>query len=191
MRSSPDTLAALILRAQQHDADAYERIYERYVDQLYRYLYVRCNSVTLAEDTLSELWLRVVQHLPNFRIPEQYVEQSFAAWLYRIAHNLLVNALQGEKHQSVSLPDHLPAPDDELDARLIGRDEQRSLEQAFAQLTPDQQEVILLRFREGYTSVEVARITGRTESAVKALQHRALGAMARAMGVVRKQASLP
>jgi DNA-directed RNA polymerase specialized sigma24 family protein len=61
-----DELGTIIALAQRNDQAAYEQLYSRFVDQLYRYLYVRCNDAELAEEVLGELWLRVVQHLPIF-----------------------------------------------------------------------------------------------------------------------------
>ena len=89
-----DELGTIIALAQRNDQGAYEQLYSRFVDQLYRYLYVRCNDAGLAEEALGELWLRVVQHLPQFRIPAKGADQAFVSWLYRIARNLSVDALR-------------------------------------------------------------------------------------------------
>src|SRR5689334_8111396 len=86
-----DNLETIIALAQRNDHSAYEQLYGRFVDQLYRYLYVRCNDPDVAEEALGELWLRVVQHLPQFRIPDSGVDQAFTSWLYRIARNLSVD----------------------------------------------------------------------------------------------------
>ena len=71
-----DQLREMITRAQHNDPEAYEFLYQRYVDALYRYLTIRCNDTTLAEEVLGELWLRVVQALPRFRLPDSGTDQS-------------------------------------------------------------------------------------------------------------------
>jgi RNA polymerase sigma-70 factor, ECF subfamily len=180
-----DHLAQLILRAQQNDQGAYEQLYNRYVDQLFRFLYVRCGNASLAEEALGELWLRVVQYLPGFRVPSEGADQAFVAWLYTIARNLIIDSLRASQHDGRQIPDDLPAAETDLDLHIDRRDSYLALAAAVDQLTPEQREVILLRFREDLTSSEVALRTGRSESAVKALQHRALGTLARMMGVTR------
>jgi RNA polymerase sigma-70 factor (ECF subfamily) len=181
-----DDLREIIAQAQHNNQAAYEYIYNRYVDALYRYLYTRCNNPALAEEALGELWLRVVQYLPHFRIPDKGVDQAFTSWLYRIARNLSVDILRKDGRQGGTLPETLVSSEPELDDAILAQDERRNLEAALAKLTIEQREVIHLRFHENHTGVEVAALTGRTESAVKALQHRALGALARAMGIERQ-----
>jgi RNA polymerase sigma-70 factor, ECF subfamily len=176
-------LAEIIVRAQRNDQWAYEQIYNRYVDALYRYLYARCGNAAMAEEALGELWLRVVQHLPRFRVPADGADQAFSAWLYRIARNLLVDMQRSHRFTAGDIPASLAAPTAELDAAVQQRDEHRQLVDAVNRLTADQREVILLRFHGEMTSAEVAQRTGRSETAVKALQHRALAALARTMGI--------
>jgi DNA-directed RNA polymerase specialized sigma24 family protein len=101
-----DELGPTIALAQCNDHDAYERLYSRFVDQLYRYLYVRCNDGELAEEVLGELWLRVVQHLPHFRIPAKGADQAFTSWLYRIARNLSVDATRSKHKQVYGILSH-------------------------------------------------------------------------------------
>jgi RNA polymerase sigma-70 factor (ECF subfamily) len=180
-----DELREIIARAQRNDQTAYEYIYTRYVDALYRYLYARCNRASLAEEALGELWLRVVQYLPNFRIPEHGVDQAFSSWLYRIAHNLSIDIVRKDHWHAEIQPETLVSSTAELEDSFLIQDERNNIRIAMDTLTAEQREVILLRFHEDRTSAEVAVLTGRTESAVKALQHRALGALARALGIVR------
>ncbi|MEN9935677.1 MAG: hypothetical protein RLZZ387_2256 [Chloroflexota bacterium] len=180
-------LADVLARAQGNDQWAYEQIYNRYVDALYRYLYARCGNAAMAEEALGELWLRVVQYLPRFRIPSDGADQAFASWLYTIARNLLVDMQRSHRLTTGDIPASVAAPGPELDAGVQKRDEYQSLVDAIRRLTDDQREVILLRFHEELTSAEVAQRTGRTETAVKALQHRALAALARTMRVGRQR----
>jgi RNA polymerase sigma-70 factor, ECF subfamily len=178
-----DELGTLIALAQRNDQGAYEQLYSRFVDQLYRYLYVRCNDAGLAEEVLGELWLRVVQHLPHFRIPAKGADQAFVSWLYRIARNLSVDALRYKRKYVYGIPELIESPEPRAEDRMVAEDERQSLDKALTALTVEQREVILLRFHDDRTISEVAALTGRTETAIKGLQHRAVGALARAMGV--------
>ncbi|HEU4985303.1 MAG TPA: sigma-70 family RNA polymerase sigma factor [Nitrososphaera sp.] len=177
-----ETLKTIIARAQRNDQQAYEQIYNRYADALYRYIYARCSSAAMAEEALSEVWLRVVQYLPHFRIPEQGCDQAFSSWLYTIARNQTIDLLRSERYPTSGLDENIMSRDKDLDHNVVKRDEYQALAQAVQNLTAEQREVISLRFQEELTSAEVARRTGRTESAVKALQHRAIAALARALG---------
>jgi RNA polymerase sigma-70 factor (ECF subfamily) len=178
-----DELGAIIALAQRNDQGAYEQLYSRFVDQLYRYLYVRCNDAGMAEEALGELWLRVVQHLPQFRIPVRGADQAFVSWLYRIARNLSVDALRCKRKYVYGIPEMIESPEPLAEDRVVAEDERQLLDKALTTLTIEQREVILLRFHDDRTISEVAALTGRTETAIKGLQHRAVGALARAMGV--------
>ena len=183
MAIQTDELGTIIALAQHNDQGAYEQLYSRFVDQLYRYLYVRCNDVGLAEEALGELWLRVVQYLPQFRIPAKGADQAFVSWLYRIARNLSVDAMRGRRKYVYGIPEMIESPEPLAEDRMVAADERQLLDKALTTLTVEQREVILLRFHDDRTISEVAALTGRTETAIKGLQHRAVGALARAMGV--------
>jgi len=178
-----DELGPTIALAQRNDHGAYEQLYRRFVDQLYRYLYVRCSDAELAEEVLGELWLRVVQHLPHFRIPAKGADQAFASWLYRIARNLSVDATRSRRKHIYGIPEIIESPEPLAEERVVAADERRLLEDALSTLTLEQREVILLRFHDDRSISEVAALTGRTETAIKGLQHRAVGALARVMRV--------
>ena len=183
MAIQTDELGTTIALAQRNDQGAYEQLYSQFVDQLYRYLYVRCSDVELAEEALGELWLRVVQHLPQFRIPSKGADQAFASWLYRIARNLSVDALRGRSKYVYGIPEMIESPEPLAEDCVVAEDERQLLDKALTTLTVEQREVILLRFHDDRTIAEVAALTGRTETAIKGLQHRAVGALARAMGI--------
>jgi RNA polymerase sigma-70 factor (ECF subfamily) len=178
-----DELGTIIALAQHNDQGAYEQLYSRFVDQLYRYLYVRCNDAGLAEEALGELWLRVVQHLPHFRIPAKGADQAFVSWLYRIARNLSVDALRSKRTYIYGIPEVIASPEPLAEDRVVAEDDRQLLDRALMTLTVEQREVILLRFHDDRSIAEVATLTGKTETAIKGLQHRAVGALARAMGV--------
>jgi RNA polymerase sigma-70 factor (ECF subfamily) len=184
--SSPSDLAILVRQAQAGDRAAFDAIYDRFTDALYRFLYSRCGDAALAEELLGDLWVRVVEHLPKLRLPDSNAEAALAAWLYRIARNLTVDAFR-RRRGDLPLLETISSPEQAPDDVVIADDQQRELRAAFAQLTAEQREVLLLRFFEERSNAEVAALTGRSEGAVKVMQHRALGSLARLLGVDRKR----
>lgn len=180
-------LGEAIARAQSGDQRAFDAIYERFTDALFRYLYARTGDRALAEELIGELWVRVVERLPAFRAPPApgEAERALAAWLYRIAHNLAVDTMR-RRGSSAPLSDGLASREPGPDERLIAEDERQAVRAAVERLSADQREVVLMRFFEQRSPAEVARLTGRSEGAVKVMQHRALGALARMLGVERR-----
>lgn len=147
-------------------ADDVGALYDRYAPELFRYMYHRLGAKTFAEDLTADVFVRVLKG-------ERQVN-DWRAYLYRIAHNLVIDTLR--KHPQV-----LQEPDEFLvDERndpveyAEAREEQRRLRQAIARLTPEQQQVVVLKFIEEMSNAQVAKILNKPEGAVKALQHRAL-----------------
>ena len=167
---------ALLERARAYDPAALGELYDRYAPKMYAYIYRRVSDAALAEDLTSELFVRVLNAVQN----EQAWRDSFVAWLYRIAHNLVVDTYRRRPPPSVSLDD-LPLESDADDpVEVVQEKTDRSrLRAAISQLTSDQQQVLALRYGEGLTAKETARIVDKTTGAVEAMQHRALAALRR------------
>jgi RNA polymerase sigma-70 factor (ECF subfamily) len=167
---------ALLDRAKAYDPEALAELYDRYAPKMYAYIYRRVSDAALAEDLTSELFLRVLRAIRNERV----WRDSFLAWLYRIAHNLVVDVYRRQPPPLVSLEDvpDQAAEDNPAEETLEAMDRER-LQVAIHRLTPDQQQVLALRFGEGLTARETARIVRKTTGAVEALQRRALAAIRR------------
>jgi len=181
----PDgTFARILKRAQEGDQAAFELLYEQFANPLFRYLYIRCGNIVLAEDLTGELWVRVVTHLKTFRNTSTQPEVAFAAWLYRIARNLLIDASRHSSRRNEPLPEKMATDEPALDDHVIAWEEHQEVQDALRKLTIDQQEVIVLRFVEQRSVAEVAALTGRSEGAVKIMQHRALRSLARRLSSV-------
>jgi len=165
----------LIRRAQRRDADAFSELYRRHVDLIYRYVLLRVGDEQAAEDLTSEVFMRALESLANY----EDRGAPLAAWLYQIARARVIDHWRRAQRVEVSLD----AGEVELSTEATATDviSMKILAESLQQLTGDQQEVIILRFVEGYSFSEIAEITGRTEGAVKALQHRALASLARLM----------
>ncbi len=168
----------LVARAQAGNAAAFGELYERYVDRLYSYVAFKLGDRTEAEDVTEQVFLKALESIGSFR----WQGVPFSAWLFRIAHNQIVDCLRRRSRRpqaplDVRLRDETPVadPEEQFD-RLAEREE---LLAALAKLTELQRRVIELRFAAELPNAEVARILGRTEGAVKALQHAAIEALQR------------
>jgi len=159
-------------RAQRGDADAFSALYREHVQAIFRYIAHRVNNVQLAEDLTGDVFARALEGLPS------YVDQGkpFVAWLYRIAHARVVDHYRrAERRPAESDVEAEPLPvTPDMDEGLLRRHAARALRAAITELTSDQQQVIVLRFIEGYNIETVAQIMGKNANAIKALQHRAL-----------------
>jgi len=167
---------ALLKRAKAYDPEALAEVYDRYGPRMYAYIYRRVSDAALAEDLTGDLFLRVLRAIRN----DQAWGDSFIAWLYRIAHNLVMDHYRRQSPvPCLSVDDSLAAPDG--DPAVIAEDAVagKRLRAAIGRLTPDQQEVLALRFGEGLTAAQTAGILEKSTGAVEALQHRALAALRR------------
>ena len=161
----------LLERARNNDAQALAEIYDQYSGPIYRYLYRYLGDARQAEDLTGEVFLKLLQVLNTPRAPRD----KLRGWLYRVAHNLAMDWFRRESKSSpIELDDGLVCGDDSPVIAFEKRQDQQRLRQAITQLTPDQQRVILLRFAEGLKIAEVSQLVGKSEGAVKILQHRAV-----------------
>jgi RNA polymerase sigma-70 factor (ECF subfamily) len=177
MRDSSD--AELIARAQRGEETAIGRLYDRHREKIFRYLWIRLDDRQLAEDLTGDVFMRMLDALPRYRL--QGV--PFRAWLYRIAHNLLVDYVRKMNHQTtvpIDVVEEQGAADD-LDQTVDLRQLNERLQVALMSLEPTQCEVVTLRFLAGLSLHETALTLGKTEAAIKALQHRGLTSLRRAL----------
>jgi RNA polymerase sigma-70 factor (ECF subfamily) len=178
-------LAQAVTRAQAGDQAAMEAIFQRFADPLYRYLRARSGDAALAEELSGELWVRVVANLGTFRLGRGAPDALFSAWLYRIARNLVADSFRKERSPSLPLEETVPSRDAEPHEVVLAEEEKREVRAALAQLTPDQREILLLRFVEEQSPAEVAELVKKSEGAVRITQFRALETLARLLGVRR------
>lgn len=169
----------LIRRAQEYDSRALAEIYERYYQAIYNYIFYRVSDDSLAEDLTAEVFLKALEAIESFA----FRGVPFSAWLYRIAGNLVIDHFRRQPKQP-SLPlEETQIFSDENPIDVLERGlTQQELRRALDGLTEDQKQVIILKFVDGLSNTEVARVLGKTEGAIKSLQHRALAALARRLG---------
>ena len=169
----------LVYQAQRGDKEAFAQLYESYFDKIYRYIVLKMGNKVEAEDMTQQVFLNALQSISSFK----WKGVPFSAWLFRIAHNLVVDYWRKEKKwDTTSLDDSLASgsnPQLMAERRL-------SIEQVISatkRLTKAQREVISLRFAAELSIAEVAKVMGKSEGAVKALQHSALVALRKSLSV--------
>ncbi|MFQ6058725.1 MAG: sigma-70 family RNA polymerase sigma factor [Anaerolineae bacterium] len=176
----------LIGRAKEYDPAAFAQIYERYYQGIYNYVYYRVGDPSLAEDLVADVFLKVMEGIESFT----FRGVPFSAWLYRIANNLVIDYFRRQPRQpELALEEGQLAveggPVEALERSLT----QEELARALRGLTEDQRQVIILKFVDGLSNTEVAQILGKTEGAIKSLQHRALASLSRILGEVGRDAA--
>jgi RNA polymerase sigma-70 factor (TIGR02952 family) len=173
-------IAALVELAQRGDKEAFAQLYDVYVDTVFRYVLVRVANRALAEDLTSETFLRAMRRIDSFT----WQGKDIAAWFVTIARNLIADHVKSAKFRfEVATADmrdadeRVDAPDTEVLTRL--RDER--LVSAIKQLGSDQAECITLRFLQGLSLADTAKVLDKSEGAVKQLQLRATRALRKAL----------
>ncbi|KRC99411.1 MULTISPECIES: ECF subfamily RNA polymerase sigma factor, BldN family [unclassified Streptomyces] len=168
----------LVERAQAGEADAFGRLYDQYSDTVYRYIYYRVGSKATAEDLTSETFLRALRRIGTFT----WQGRDFGAWLVTIARNLVADHFKSSRFRlEVTTGEMLDAneversPEDSVLESLSNA----ALLDAVRRLNPQQQECVTLRFLQGLSVAETARVMGKNEGAIKTLQYRAVRTLAR------------
>lgn len=168
----------LVERAQAGEADAFGRLYDQYSDTVYRYIYYRVGGKATAEDLTSETFLRALRRIGTFT----WQGRDFGAWLVTIARNLVADHFKSSRFRlEVTTGEMLDAneversPEDSVLESLSNA----ALLEAVRRLNPQQQECVTLRFLQGLSVAETARVMGKNEGAIKTLQYRAVRTLAR------------
>jgi RNA polymerase sigma-70 factor (ECF subfamily) len=160
----------LLQRVRKGDRAAIGALFERYHDDIFRYLFYKVGDMHTAEDLTSEVFLRLIRSLAQRR-PEDIQPQ---AWLYKIARNLAIDHYRKRQSmQSVTLEENVSS-DEVIDDRIEKGLDSRALYKAVNTLPFEQREVIIMRFINNLPIAEAARAMGRSEDAIKGLQRRAL-----------------
>ena len=165
---------SLVRQAKEGDQKAFSRLYEENFDRIYRYVAVRIGDRTEAEDMTQQVFLKALQSISSFK----WKGIPFSAWLFRIAHNQVVDHLRKKKKQAAVLFDESLARSDSNPQLMAERSlDIEQLLSATKRLTEAQREVISLRFASELPITQVAKIMGKSEGAIKALQHSAIVAL--------------
>lgn len=179
--ASPETATSeleLLERARVFDEAALEEIYDRYEERIFAYIYRRIGDPTLAEDLTAQVFLKMLEAIRK----EKAWHSSFSGWLYRIAHNLVIDTYRKRGRATYMSIDDAPTlvTKEEGPAQAAERQlDADNLRKAIECLTDEQAAVVSLRFLEGYSITEVATMLEKTEGAIKALQYRAVSNLRR------------
>jgi RNA polymerase sigma-70 factor (ECF subfamily) len=172
---------SLVQRAQQHDEEAFAQLYEKYFDKIYRYVALKTGSRVEAEDMTQTVFINALGSISTYK----WRGLPFSAWLFRIAHNQVVDYLRKKTRQpTLSLNESVTSCGDNPQQITENKTNIEQLVLATRELTPAQQEVIALRFAGELPISQVARLMGRSQGAVKALQHSAIVALRKTLTVV-------
>lgn len=168
----------VVRRAQAYDEEALRTLYEMYYPKVYNYAFLQMGDVQAAEDLASDVMLKMLESLRAYR----FRGLPFGAWVFRIARNRLIDLhrrrkRRGEVDLSETLASSLANPQSLAERAL----ERGQLQVALKHLTDEQRQVIVLKFIEGFDNRSIGRIMGRSEGAIKSLQHRALAALRRVL----------
>lgn len=178
-RSDRGGVRELVDRARGGDGAAFGALYERYVDVIYRYVYYRVGTKPLTEDVVSETFLRALRRIGSFR----WQGADFGAWLTTIARNIITDHYKSSRYRlEVPTAELLERPAGNVaDAASVVLDREATgrLLAAVRLLPSEQQECIVLRFLQGMSVAETAGVMRRGDGAIKALQYRAIKALAK------------
>ena len=163
--------AMLVQRAIGHDAEAFGRLYDMNVDRVYRHIYYRVGNEADAEDLTQQVFLKAWQAIDRYK----KMASPFIAWLMTICHNLVVDFYRTKKDKAyleaeVLASDSASSPELATEASF----EQQRLRRAILQLGGDEQQVVILRFIEGFEFGEIASLLKKKEGNVRVILHRAL-----------------
>lgn len=166
----------LLEQVQRGDANAFAQLYRAHVQIVYRYIQFRVNDAPLAEDMTGDVFVRALKDIQHY----EDRGKPFVAWLYSIAHARVIDHYRrvGRRPMESDIEETVVPVENNLDQGMLRAQAAAELRRAIAALTDDQQQVVILRFVEGYRIEQVAKLMNKNANAIKALQHRALRSLA-------------
>jgi RNA polymerase sigma factor (sigma-70 family) len=167
----------LVTQAISGDVEAFGELYTNHVTKIYRYIYYNVHDKEHAEDITQEVFLKAWKAIGSCRGKEK----TFSSWLYRIAHNLIIDKLRKSQKQSsreAELPESIRDTSDRMEISL----EQRDLLKVIDVLSPNQRQVIVMKFIEEMDNREIAETMGKSTGAIRILQMRALETLRKTLG---------
>ena len=179
--------AELVQRAVDHDPEAFGRLYDIHVDRVYRHIYYRVGNEQDAEDLTQQVFLKAWQAIARYK----RMASPFIAWLMTISHNLVVDFYRTRKDKAYLEAEILadgPASNPEQAAERSL--EQQRLRRAILKLGSDEQQVVILRFMEGFQFSEIASVLNKKEGNVRVILHRALVKLRSILEKDKKQRNL-
>lgn len=170
--------ARLVDQAKSGNAEAFAKLYDAYIERVSRYVYFRVSEDCDVEDLVSQVFLKAWENLERYKMGSS----PFAAWLYTIARNLVIDHYRTKKdtlslEDVLALPADMELPDEQAQTRL----DLEALRDALQFLTPDQQQALILKYIAGLPNENIARVMNKQEGTVRGLQMRGLQTLAKYM----------
>jgi len=178
MVSSIDSEAALLERARTLDGSALGQIHDRYYPEIYRYGLYRLGDPQAAEDVAGEVFLRLLDALHRGRAPQT----TLRGWLFGVAAHLVADYFRARRTPAEPLSEAM-SNGHSVAAEVEERLQRGQVQTAMRRLTGDQQQVLALRFGDGFSVEKTAEIMQKSVTAVKALQFRAVETLRRLVEV--------
>jgi RNA polymerase sigma-70 factor, ECF subfamily len=165
----------LVERAQRGDRSALEELYLLHFDRIYSYLHMSVGSRHDAEDLTTQTFVKMLEAIGRFR----WRSVPFSAWLFRIAHNLAMDHFRASRRcqPEEEIGESVQGEEDSAEDQALASIGQASMLELIERLSPEQRQVLTLKFVFRFSNGEVASILDKTEGAVKSLQHRALASL--------------
>lgn len=169
---SEKDIKELIKKSKKGDKEAFGEIYELFAERIFRYIYLKVGNKEEAEDLTQQVFIRTWESLKNF----QFRKNPFSSWVYRIAHNLVVDFYRKQK-ETLSLNDEIRVEivdSLDLDENLYYKEEVKKILKFINQLPEEQKDILMLRFIDDLSYGEIAKIMKKSPLTLRVLQHRAL-----------------
>jgi RNA polymerase sigma-70 factor (ECF subfamily) len=161
----------LVQRAVGHDAEAFGKLYDMHVDRVFRHIYYRVGNEADAEDLTQQVFLKAWQAINRYK----KTASPFVAWLITISHNLVVDFYRTRKDKANIEAEVLAdGPKSRPEQTAEANFEQQRLRKAILQLSGNEQQVVILRFIEGFEFAEIASLLKKREGNIRVILHRAL-----------------
>jgi RNA polymerase sigma-70 factor (ECF subfamily) len=170
--SGEQDVLELVDKAKNGDVNAFGKIYNTYLDRIYRYVYYQVRDKAVAEDLTQEIFTKAWEALRKFK----WKGKPFSSWLYRIAHNRTMDFFRAMKKDSRFI-NQTAVDDCDPVQEAEGKFMHEQLASAISQLNAQQREIIILKFIEGLNNHEIAQVVGKSQGAIRVTQMRALAVL--------------
>ena len=165
-----EQLKQILRKAQDGETEAFGLIYDHFSERIYRFIYFRVGHKEIAEDVMSDTFVKAWQKINQINSPE-----ALSGWLYQIARNNIIDYYRLKK-ETVALEEVIDRLEDivnPVDTANASLQQKRILDN-LSLLTDEQQQVIKYRFFEDLSNEEIAYVMGKSEGAIRVIQHRAI-----------------